>query len=82
MSSHPPQVIRGRACLGSIPGACDASDWNPLNIFAMESIFSVAGKADGVTYYATVEITNGAGNYQLATSNGFRIDVKVRRKFG
>ena len=62
-------------CLGSFPGACDASPKVSLDPRAHSASASLQGLLDGFTYYPTVFATNGAGTEGAAIGNGFVIDT-------
>lgn len=68
-------MLRASMCVGSFPGACDASDLEPINFKDRQARQSVANLADGARYFTTILMINGAGEWAMATSNGFKVDV-------
>ena len=65
-------IIASEWCLGSFPGACDVFRPTPVDFRIQLASASVTGLIDGVTYFAYLAVTNGAGNYLERATNGFR----------
>ena len=71
-------AIVATACLGTLPGGCDTVP--PVDALIAPSgsgsvSFNVEGLGNGVTYYSTVVVGNGAGLSSVFSSNGFKADI-------
>ena len=74
-------VERTRWWIGSFPGADDVLEPQDVDYRLRAAAASVAGLIDGATYYASMLVDNGAGNFALLSSDGVRVDVRRARSY-
>ena len=67
--------VRVRACVRVCRLSCDTVPMEPVHHEIREPLQSVAGLEDGAIYFSTLTVRNNAGDWQTASSDGFRIDV-------
>ena len=70
-------IFSARWWIGTFPGAYDVLQPQYVDYRLRGGAYSVSGLADGVQYYASLEIVNNAGNFAIAQSDGFKVSPSL-----
>lgn len=63
-----------KICIGSVPGLCDVSGFQNVGLLNSTTVRNL-NLTHNVTYYTTVQATNGAGQTGFSSSSGMTIDL-------